>query len=105
MGRKGTRVVASESMWKEPLKWDKRAAAAGERHRVFCASLADMFEDGQGQMKTSNGQWAAINRLAGIFTGYYGATSLVATTRERWPMPVHAFSISLTQRPISIGYC
>lgn len=44
-GDKGTRVVASESMWREPLKWDKAAKAAGERHRVFCASLADVFED------------------------------------------------------------
>lgn len=44
-GDKGTRVIASESMWREPLKWDKAAKAAGERHRVFCASLADVFED------------------------------------------------------------
>ena len=43
-GPNGTRVVASESMWKEPVKWDKKAKAAGERHRVFCASLADVFE-------------------------------------------------------------
>lgn len=43
-GKQGTRVVASESMWRQPLKWDKAAEAAGERHRVFCASLADVFE-------------------------------------------------------------
>jgi protein gp37 len=43
-GPNGTRVVASEAMWKEPLKWDRAAKAKGERHRVFCASLADVFE-------------------------------------------------------------
>jgi protein gp37 len=43
-GPQGTRVVAAEGYWKQPLKWDKAAAAAGERHRVFCASLADVFE-------------------------------------------------------------
>lgn len=43
-GKYGTRVVASESMWKQPLKWDKAAKEAGERHRVFCSSLADVFE-------------------------------------------------------------
>lgn len=43
-GDKGTRVVAAEPAWREPLKWDRAAAAAGERHRVFCASLADVFE-------------------------------------------------------------
>lgn len=30
-GPQGTRVVASESTWKEPMKWDREAAAAGER--------------------------------------------------------------------------
>lgn len=44
-GDKGTRVVASEAMWREPLKWNRKAEEAGERHRVFCASLADVFED------------------------------------------------------------
>lgn len=31
--------------WREPLKWDDEARAAGERRRVFCASMADVFED------------------------------------------------------------
>ena len=39
------RVAASEKMWREPLKWSAAAQAAGERHRVFCASMADVFED------------------------------------------------------------
>ncbi len=43
-GPNGLRVIKAESGWKQPLKWDKLAAAAGERHRVFCASLADVFE-------------------------------------------------------------
>lgn len=43
-GKTGTRVIASEAMWREPVKWNKEAAAAGERRRVFCASLADVFE-------------------------------------------------------------
>ncbi len=44
-GDNGTRVRTSEANWKKPLQWDKAAAAAGQRHRVFCASLADIFED------------------------------------------------------------
>lgn len=31
--------------WKEPLKWDAAAKKAGIRRRVFCASMADVFED------------------------------------------------------------
>jgi protein gp37 len=35
------RRVTSASNWREPLKWNREAEAAGERRRVFCASLAD----------------------------------------------------------------
>ncbi len=54
-GPNGTRVVASEAMWREPLKWDRDAEKAGERRRVFCASMADVFEDWSGRMTASNG--------------------------------------------------
>jgi protein gp37 len=47
-GPNGTRVKLSHAGWKEPLKWNREAEAAGERRRVFCASLADVFEDWQG---------------------------------------------------------
>ncbi len=40
----GTRVLASDAMWKAPLQWDKDALAQGERHRVFCYSLGDVGE-------------------------------------------------------------
>lgn len=67
-GPQGTRVVASESMWREPLRWNQAAAKAGERRRVFCASFADVFESWGGLMADSNGdtlfakdeQWTAI---------------------------------------------
>jgi len=49
-GDHGTRVIAAESYWKLPLKWDKEAREEQlltelPRRRVFCASLADVFED------------------------------------------------------------
>ncbi|MBX9593540.1 MAG: phage Gp37/Gp68 family protein, partial [Roseomonas sp.] len=31
--------------WRLPLKWDRDAAKAGKRARVFCASLADVFDN------------------------------------------------------------
>jgi protein gp37 len=39
------RIVASDALWRGPLKWNRDAEAAGVRRRVFCASLADVFED------------------------------------------------------------
>jgi protein gp37 len=35
----------SEANWKLPLKWNAQAAAEGRRFRVFCASLADVFDN------------------------------------------------------------
>lgn len=76
-GLNGTRVVAAESMWRQPLKWDRDAAEARRfyeeysaaakatdpkydapapsRPRVFCASLADVFEDWRGTINESGG--------------------------------------------------
>lgn len=39
------RQRTSASNWKKPLAWDRAAAKARKRTRVFCASLADVFED------------------------------------------------------------
>lgn len=43
-GPNGERVVGTDAYWRQPVAWDKAAANVGERHRVFCASLADVFE-------------------------------------------------------------
>lgn len=44
-GAKSERRFFSDTHWKEPLKWDAEAKAQGVRHRVFCASMADVFEN------------------------------------------------------------
>lgn len=54
-GNDGVRVVAAPAYWQEPIKWNAAAEAAGERRRVFCASLADVFEDWEGDMHDHKG--------------------------------------------------
>ncbi len=39
------RKMMSHAYWKQPLTWEREAVAAGTRRRVFCASMADVFED------------------------------------------------------------
>ena len=39
------RRTFGEKHWAEPLKWNAAAQAAGQRARVFCGSMADVFED------------------------------------------------------------
>lgn len=38
------RKPMSEAYWRAPLKWNRDAARDGVRRRVFCASMADVFE-------------------------------------------------------------
>jgi len=42
---KGERRFFGDKHWNEPMKWQRAAQDAGERRRVFCASMADVFED------------------------------------------------------------
>ena len=44
-GPKSDRRFFGESHWKEPLKWNRDATQEGVRRRVFCASMADVFEN------------------------------------------------------------
>lgn len=43
-GPSGSRREMSEEYWKQPVKWNKAAAASGKKAKVFCASMADVFE-------------------------------------------------------------
>ncbi len=40
----------SESNWQQPRKWNREAERLGIRYRVFCASLADVFDNAIDQM-------------------------------------------------------
>lgn len=44
-GVNGTRSRTADDYWKQPYKWNREAEAAGVRAKVFCSSLADIFED------------------------------------------------------------
>jgi protein gp37 len=44
-GPKAPHRFFGESHWREPLKWNRLAWEAGKRKLVFCASMADVFED------------------------------------------------------------
>ncbi len=43
-GPGSTRKAMSEAYWKQPLKWNAAAKKAGVPAKVFCASMADVFE-------------------------------------------------------------
>lgn len=41
----GERRRTTEANWRLPIKWNAKAKAEGVRPRVFCASLADVFDN------------------------------------------------------------
>lgn len=43
-GPGATRVLASAQSWRAPRRWQKQAIKRKRRTRVFCASMADVFE-------------------------------------------------------------
>lgn len=44
-GPHGARKRTSEANWKQPLRWARAARASGRRPKVFCSSLADVFDN------------------------------------------------------------
>ncbi|MGE9267761.1 MAG: phage Gp37/Gp68 family protein [Verrucomicrobiales bacterium] len=44
-GKGQPRRRTAEANWRKPLKWNKEAEEAGDRPKVFCASLADWLDD------------------------------------------------------------
>lgn len=44
-GSGAQRRRTSVDNWAQPLKWNRKAAKSGERPRIFCASMADVFDN------------------------------------------------------------
>jgi len=59
-GARASRRELSESYWKQPLAWNATATSAGKRERVFCASMADVFEDRRDLDDKRNRLWSLI---------------------------------------------
>ncbi len=48
--------------WNEPIRWNTEHELAGTRGRVFCASMADVFEQGQPELDVQRANlWALID--------------------------------------------
>jgi len=98
-GDQGTRVLTSDANWKLPLKWNKAAEKEGVRHRVFCASMADVFEDWQGKILHHNGQVAYMADLSNELVTMDAVRERLFSLIDRTP---HLDWLLLTKRPENI---
>jgi protein gp37 len=86
----GNRHKTSAANWEKPLGWNKAAQKRGERLRVFCASLADVFEtNAKDQMhewreelhhelilKTPWLNWLLLTKRPEHIASYYGTREI-----------------------------
>jgi len=89
-GAKKERRFFSANHWREPLKWNREAEAAGERRRVFCASMADVFERKAGLKEWRRKLWILIEQTPMldwlILTKRpHNVTSMVPWPPDDWP--------------------
>lgn len=61
-----TRVRTSAANWRNPPAWDAAAKRDGVRRRVFCASLADVFEDHPDLPAVRADLWPLVERCDGL---------------------------------------
>lgn len=66
-GGRSKRKRTSDGLWHRPAKWNRESArdartgeGLGRIHRVFCASLADVFEDAPGPNEWRDDVWSVI---------------------------------------------
>lgn len=64
--RAGPRRPVSDDYWGQPLNWNKEAHRSGERRRVFCASMADVFESRADLHPWRERLWPLIERTPNL---------------------------------------
>ena len=94
-GASEPRRRTSDANWRQPLKWNAEAESTGTRPRVFCASLADVFDNAVPVqwridlvhmiLETPNIDWLLLTKRIGNATEMLDvAFRAVHAQRERW---------------------
>jgi protein gp37 len=65
-GIKAPRRFFGDRHWAEPLQWNRIAIETGVRARVFCASMADVFEDRDDLDPHRDRLWKLIEATPGL---------------------------------------
>ncbi len=91
-GKASDRRFLSDSYWRQPLAWNRMAQAAGERARVFCASMADVFEDRRDLDPLRARLWELIAQTSSLdwllLTKRLDAVGELVPWGEEWPRNV-----------------
>jgi protein gp37 len=61
-GADAPRRVFDHKHWAQPLRWNRKAGERGLRERVFCASMADVFDNRDGLDEEREKLWTLIHK-------------------------------------------
>lgn len=88
-GAKSNRRLMSDVHWANPLRWNRAAAESKVRARVFCASMADVFEWKAGLNAERERLWELIASTPNLdwllLTKRPHLVSRLAPWTENWP--------------------
>lgn len=88
-GLDAERRFFGDNHWKEPLQWDTVAAKSGKRERVFCASMADVFEDRRDLDEYRTRLWNVIEKTPNLdwllLTKRPELVTSMAPWKNAWP--------------------
>ena len=101
-GARAPRRFLSDVTWERPLHWNHAAARSGRRMRVFCASMADVFEWGHGLGAVRDRLWTLIERTPHldwlVLTKRPHLVRRLAPWTGRWPEHVWLGTTAENQR-------
>ncbi|KAA0686610.1 DUF5131 family protein [Azospirillum brasilense] len=91
-GVAATRRFFGDKHWAEPLKWNAEAIGAEVRPRVFCASMADVFEDRRDLDAARARLWTLIENTPNLdwllLTKRPEMVNALAPWNDNWPKNV-----------------
>lgn len=100
--RHGERRMLSENNWRKPLKWNRDAEAEGVPAKVFCASMADVFEDHPQLAEPRERLWGLIEATPWLYwqllTKRPENVAAMAPWGTDWPVNVWLGTSVETQR-------
>lgn len=101
--RHGPRRMLSEQNWARPLKWDRDAERAGVPAKVFCASMADVFEDHPDVAEPRERLWELIDATPHLIWQLLtkrpeNIAQMVPWGRSEWPSSIWIGASAENQR-------
>ena len=99
------RRFLSESYWEQPQRWNKEAALRNVRRRVFCASMADVFEWGKRLSAWRDKLWRLIDETPNLdwllLTKRPHLVRRLSPWNDEWPGNVWLGTTAENQRMLS----